>query len=98
MSSNSTLSSLLSSPPMGPSPTSHVSGNSAYMSSVQQQGIGAGASRQSPASLVHRMSELLQAVPPNVSVTDAPQSSMESIMMQVLEIFKIRTHLKSTGS
>lgn len=67
---------------MAPSPMRHLSGNSTFMSPVQQQ-QASGVSRQSPASMVHRMSELLQVVPPNVSVSDAPQDSMESIMMQV---------------
>jgi hypothetical protein len=72
---------------MVPSPMRHLSGNSTFMNPVQQQ-QGPGVSRQSAASMVHRMSELLQVVPPNVSVTDAPQDSMESIMMQVFNFSK----------
>jgi len=44
-------------------------------------------SRQAAASMVPRMSELLQVVPPNVSVADAPQGSLESILMQVFNFF-----------
>jgi hypothetical protein len=68
---------------MVPAPTSQVSGNGPYMSSVHQQG----GPRQSPGPLV-KMSELFQAVPPNVSVSDAPQNSLESIMLQVLILKK----------
>jgi len=53
-----------------------------FVGSVQA-GLLLGAARQPSSSLANRMNELLQVVPPNVSVTDAPQDSLESILLQV---------------
>jgi hypothetical protein len=83
--STSTLTSLLSAPPMAVPPiTNQLRPNNSYLMGQQMSGGGQQMTgvRQSAAALVPRMNELLQVVPPNVSVSDAPDHLESLIIMQ----------------
>ena len=87
--SSSTLSSLLSAPPISASPTIQQRPNNNFnlIGQVPMTGVTvqrtistAMTTAVTAASIVPRMNELLGVVPPNVSVTDAPQDQMESML------------------